>query len=388
MLQKVILSGDFEKAKELLSAGEKLPDNIQDYQKAQIFDKIIRSKEYDLVNLFVSNNDLETDIYEYDSFDKTIFASIVKHLHNDTEGLAFLNTFLPQIQNLNDELEGKSLLSYAIENQSHPDIIKTLLAHDCDVNIISGKEENLIHQIVKKYASSFERGLEYLQLLRDEGLEIDQPNSSGKTPLILAVELHRNEYVEWLLENGANPNAVDKNGKSAFFIAIADQADHDKYKMMRSYGKPEFDRPNNDGETMFCECLRMTHSINEPSLNLIKMLLEDGADPYTGSSHYGEITAIDMIAKKPSEILKTVIGNFSLDVNQKDDEGNTLLHKICDHDSNHDHKTAKETYKKVKILLEAGAQIDVSNSKEETPLMLASKDNLKTKTVELLLTYK
>jgi ankyrin repeat protein len=42
----------------------------------------------------------------------------------------------------------------------------------------------------------------------------------------------------------------------------------------------------------------------------------------------------------------------------------------------------------VKVLLEAGADVSLLNDKEETALMLAEKDNLKVKTVELLLQHK
>jgi ankyrin repeat protein len=46
---------------------------------------------------------------------------------------------------------------------------------------------------------------------------------------------------------------------------------------------------------------------------------------------------------------------------------------------------AKETYRKAKLLLEQGADISITNDKDETALMLASGDNLKIKTVELLM---
>ncbi len=46
---------------------------------------------------------------------------------------------------------------------------------------------------------------------------------------------------------------------------------------------------------------------------------------------------------------------------------------------------AKETYRKVKLLLDHGADISITNDKDETALILASADNLKIKTVELLM---
>ena len=75
----------------------------------------------------------------------------------------------------------------------------------------------------------------------------------------------------------------------------------------------------------------------------------------------------------------------SIDINEQDNEGNTLLHKVCAYNVNYDAEAAKETYRKVKLLLENGADKDIANDKDETPLMLASGDNLKIKTVELLM---
>ncbi|MDO7742560.1 MAG: ankyrin repeat domain-containing protein, partial [Pedobacter sp.] len=58
---------------------------------------------------------------------------------------------------------------------------------------------------------------------------------------------------------------------------------------------------------------------------------------------------------------------------------------VCAFNVNYDQNVAKETYRKVKFLLENGADISLTNTKDQTALMLASDDNLKTKTVQLLL---
>ncbi|MOA66374.1 hypothetical protein D3C78_1931100 [compost metagenome] len=52
---------------------------------------------------------------------------------------------------------------------------------------------------------------------------------------------------------------------------------------------------------------------------------------------------------------------------------------------NYDAEAAKEIYRKVKLLLENGADKEITNDKDETALALASTDNLKVKTVELLM---
>ena len=389
MLQDAIKSNDFEKAKEIINSGVNPFEGMQDYHITGFYDKLVREKSFDVIDALIENEVLKTDIYEYDSFKKTIFMSLVQHLETDEKSMSYLNEFIPRLQSLNDELEGKTLLSLALENEVDFEILQALVDNGCDVNLVDRSENNLIHQIVKKHTRTYEKNLAYLQMLIDQGVDLHAANVVGKTPLHLAVEFHKNEYIQWLLENGADPNIPDKKGITPFFFAVGEAVDHDKYVIMRQFATPQFDMVNNDGETLFYEAIRMMSSVNNNDLNLVNMLLEDGADVYQTSKFYRrEVTAVDAIAEKPADILKVVLESGQLDINRKDDAGNTILHKVCANDSNHEEKRAKETYRKVKLLLAAGADINAINSNEETPIMLASTDNLKTKTVELLLMNK
>jgi len=116
-------------------------------------------------------------------------------------------------------------------------------------------------------------------------------------------------------------------------------------------------------------------------------MVADGADLRQPGTYYGEPKSpLDWIAEKRSEILKAVID--SVDVHAQDDKGNTILHKVCAHNVNFDAEAAKEVYCKAKLLLDAGADPSITNDKDETALMLAQQDNLKVKTVELLMMRK
>ena len=127
--------------------------------------------------------------------------------------------------------------------------------------------------------------------------------------------------------------------------------------------------------------------INGRSENEIKLLIEmieDGGDLYHPSLYYSkDKTPLDQIAEKPAEILEAVFETGKVEINRQDDKGNTLLHKVCALNVNYDANQAKETYRKVKLLLENGADSSITNDEDKTALMLASDDNLKIKTVEL-----
>lgn len=381
MLQKALQSRDFEQARIALINGEKLPVNdMQSYQLTGIYDSLIRENAFDIIALLIADGTIEMDIYEYDSFDQSIFKSIFTYLGNDEASLQFLNEFLPQIQSLNDELGNKTLVSYALDQEVPIELLNVLIQNGCIVDCISASDENLIHQIVKKYTRNYDRGLSYLQLLAEQGLDLDKPNVVKETPLHSAVKEHRNLYIKWLMENGADANFQNKDGESPLFLATSQGGDTEKYELIRQYATPDFEQVNARGETLFCAS----------DLNHLKVLLEDGADLYQPSKNtYGqEISKIDALAISTAEHVQIALDSGQLDVHRKDDKGNTLLHRVCGRETLHEERRAKEVFKVVKLLLASGADAAATNDMDETPMMIAATDTMKTKTVELLLSHK
>lgn len=379
-LHKTLQKRDYATSKELLEAGEKLPSDLKSHQFTSILDGLVQHQEFALIFLFMDDGSIATDVYEYDSFNNTIFQSIVRYLPNDEASQEFLGSFISRLDSLNDELEGKTLLSFALENEIALELIQVLVEHGCDTHILDRSDNNLIHQIVKKYTRKFDNGLRYLQFLYQEGVDVDKPNVVMDTPLHIAVREHRIPYIQWLMKNGANANLQNKQGESPFFIATSQGGGTEKYELMRQFDTPDFSHVNTRGETLFYAA----------DLNHLKLLLEDGADLYqTSKDTYGKtLSKLDTLATNAPEFVEIAIACDQFEVNRQDDHGNTLLHKVCARQTINEEKRAKEIYKIVKLLIAAGADVDITNDNEETAMMLAAKDNLKTKTVELLLSHK
>ncbi|TPD71842.1 ankyrin repeat domain-containing protein [Flavobacterium microcysteis] len=386
MLEQLLNSGKFSEVLDQIANGEKLPKTLNEYSKSSIFDRLFQQKQFEIIRLFLENGVIETDVYEFDSFDKSIFQSVTRGLQTDDESLAFFREFISKFDNINDEVGAKTLLGYFFEKGASLESIKILVEAGCDVNFKNNAEENFLQQVIKTNLMKPELSLSYLEFLIGEGLDVNAQDIVQKTPLITAIEFNRNEYIDLLLQNGANPNHADKNGNTAFFYAVAHKLDVRLYDLLRNYDMPQLDILNKDQVTLLFEYMRMMYDTSEKSLELLRKLIEDGADIYQTSSYYSrDVTPIDLVAEKKPEVLQALLDIGISDINRQDDSGNTLLHKVCAYNVNYDTEKAKEMYRKVKLLLENGADVSITNDKDQKALDLASDDNLKIKTVELLM---
>jgi uncharacterized protein len=391
-LTQALKAGELEKAKELISKGERLSDNLDSYQKKSILETIVKKKGFDVIDLFLKDGTIEKDIYEYDSFEGSVFESIIKYLPSNEESIAFLKNFLSNIQSLNSDIKDQTLLGYALEEGADIAIIKCLVDAGCSLDYKNNAEENYLHSVIRNNSLAMRnqnRALEYLRYLIAAGIDVNAPNIVRATPLIAAINNNKTDYIDLLLENGANPNDQDKHGNTSFYYAVVGKLDYTIYDKLSKHSLPKFELLNNDDETILPSYMRMVNRGTEAELKLLDRLISDGADLTQTSRYYDkQKSSLDWAAEKPVVILSQLLKTGKVDINNQDDRGNTLLHKVCAYNVNFDKEAAKETYRKVKLLMEEGADIDLLNDADETALMIASKDNLKSKTVELLLLKK
>lgn len=384
-IESFLFQGKFDEARESLNNGEIFNDQYLKNNFSQITAKIIEAKEIDFIEKLIKAGFIETDIYELDSFDKSIFNSLTR-LNDDDESIAFFKELMSKMENINDEISDKTLLGYFLEKNASPKIIKTLIDDfGANVQYKNNAGENFIYTILNIYGLETDKVKEYIAILLDNGIDINEKNIVGTTPLICAIKRSKKDFISFLLENGADANETDNLNNTAFYYAVAEQFSFDMYDALATVSSPDFNIVNKDGRTL------LTHFISSVSgspsdITFLERLLADGADVNFCAQYYGQPkSGIDFIVEKKSDILKSVLENVSLDVNEQDNHGNTILHKVCAYNVNYDAEMAKETYRKVKLLLDQGADISISNDKDETALMLASGDNLKIKTVELLM---
>lgn len=385
-IESFLFKGKFDEARECLNNGESFNEQYLKNNFSQIASKIIEAKEIDFIEKLIKAGFIETDIYELDNFDRSIFSPLMRSLKEDDDSISFFKELMSKMENINDEISDQTLLGYFFENGASPKVIKILIEDfSANVQYKNNAGENFIYKVISSSGQEGGKVKEYISILLDNGIDINEKNIVGTTPLMAAIKRNKKELIPFLLENGADPNETDNGNNTAFYYAVAEQFSFDMYDALAAVSSPDFNIVNKDGRTLLTNFIS-TISGSPTDIKFLERLLSDGADLNFCAQYYGQPkSGIDFVVEKKSDILKSVLENASPDVNEQDNQGNTILHKVCAYNVNYDAEMAKETYRKAKLLLEHGADISITNDKDETALMLASGDNLKIKTVELLM---
>lgn len=379
----------FAEAEEMILRGDNILESKYNFKLADAYPTIIRKDAYSIFNALVAHKHVELDIFEYDSFKDTLFLHLAKITTNSDAAIVFLNNFVPQVDNLNDSLEDQTWLSLAFTQNAHPTVIQTLIDNGCDLSYINNAEQNMLHQIIKTRAISDENRLAYIQICIDNGVNVSKKDKTGNTPIHLAITNNKGNCIPILVENGADPNIPNNEGKTAYYLVSVEQRNWDLCNLLSEHYPIDLNAETGLKSTILYEYLKQCHgaTLSASDNAFISYFAENGADPMApNESTYGQIeTAADLIIKKDFPLFEAFFGLFTLDAQATDDHGNTLLHKVCAIDLNFDANKAKDLYRKVKFLLEKGADASRTNNNDKTAVILASDDNLKEKTVALLL---
>lgn len=148
---------------------------------------------------------------------------------------------------------------------------------------------------------------------------IDLPDSLGWTPLIIAASAGHREVVAYLVERGANVQAVTANSQSALHFAC---------------GKGH--------------------------LEVVKLLVEGAGAPLNTRDRFGYTPFIRAVLANREAVVEYLLTSekHRIDLDGKDKLGNSALHIACE----------EENLRMVQLLLEAGADVKATNGEGRTPL--------------------
>lgn len=221
---------------------------------------------------------------------------------------------------------GDNALHFIVRKEKQAETIQYFLAKGVDVNQ-ANKDGNTVFM----NAASSNSDLEIIKILAAKVSNVNATNGKGQTALMLATQNNSPEVVAFLIEKGADVKATDKDGNNlSHYLAQSfnakKPADFEaKLKALQAKG---FDvaAPQKNGNTLY-------HlAINKDDSNLLKRASE-----------------------------------FKIDVNHKNAEGMTALHKAA--------MTSKND-ENLRYLLSVGAKTTEKTAMDETPYDLASENEL------------
>ncbi len=203
-------------------------------------------------------------------------------------------------------------------------------------------------------ASAIDAGdLQKLKELIADGA--NNPDSTGNTPLILAISKNKPEIATFLLQNGADPNIKNTAGEAPLIIA-AKNKNLDLVKLLIT-NKANINTKNADNMTP------LATAANAGNFDMVKFLVENKADINT--QNINGLTPLMIAANIGNLEMATLLINDKSDVNNKDKNGMTAFNYALN----------KDSLPIVQLLMKNGASTGNQDLSLHTLLTLAISNN-------------
>ncbi len=213
---------------------------------------------------------------------------------------------------------------------------------------------------------------DYMQMLIDAGVDINQPALWGETPLCYAAEYGLGDLLRLLLAHGADATRRDKGGNTALHAAVE--------------ARPATDMPHEGAPE---ECERRCRELLAGYAENIRTLVAAGAD-VNAVNDAGETPLYLAVQRKEPALVEALLEKGA-DVSRRYAAGDTVLHILVRRQpplfsvsesqparmrEAHEYwnRSMRERYQAtLRALLAAGADPHAANDAGETPLSLAEK---------------
>jgi ankyrin repeat protein len=389
---------DFQLAKELLTSQVTDFNDLKPFEKSGIIQQALRAKAFEILEVLMEHDLIVLDVYELDRWLGSFFHEAIMHLpfilepkgfgpnrpvvtdpeELDQNVLQFFEKVCAKADNLDEALENQTLLDYAISKNLPIPVLDIIVNAGCPVDRMDASENTLLF---KKLQAPV------IEWLIGHGLNVNHRNKGNETPLLKSIQNNQLEVVKAFLDNGADLNYKDKEGNSLFHIALVDVVSYELFDLLCEYDQPNLEEFNITGSSLLFNYLDRMYAFNPQVKDYLEKLIAMGGNVLqVNKTIYGvSKTPLELSIGKGFDVFETLLAHCHEDINQTDEEGNTLLHKVCAFSLNHDQNKAKELYKIVKLLLGKGADTSIRNTNDKTAMDLAMDDNLKEKVVAILL---
>jgi len=125
--------------------------------------------------------------------------------------------------------KNRSQLVHVVAKSDRPELIEILAEKGADLLIKNEAGESAVHVAVSNGST------DVLKILHSKGVSIDAADNIGTRPLHVAIMGHNRESLQELLKLGANPNLPGQDGKLAMELAL-EMRDYEQASLLLQYG--------------------------------------------------------------------------------------------------------------------------------------------------------
>ena len=194
-----------------------------------------------------------------------------------------------------------------------------------------------------------------VELVLNDGVDINIPVLCNRTPLLWASVSSSSEFIETLIDLGADVNAQRTDDKVTPLRLLAGWNHYMGVRLLLELGA-DANIQDVDGYTP------LHSSVSEGHENLSKLLLKENADANTQNIN-GYTPLHSLVVKGHENLVKVLLKN-NADANTQNIHGDAPLHS----------SVRGGLFKLSQLLIEAGSNVNLRNKKGRTPLYIAVKN--------------
>ncbi|RZK54625.1 MAG: ankyrin repeat domain-containing protein, partial [Pedobacter sp.] len=311
-------------------------------------------KDFSLISYFINKG---VDVKSTDSLGKTAFDYAVKGGHVEV-----LKALIAKgVKFDRDAILAASIGTYGSDGASL-ELYKYLISLNLNPNVIATSGENVLHYVVRK-----PNQVDVINFFIEKGVDVNKPNNEGITPLMYAASTNNDiATLTRLIGLARNINQIDKKGTSALAYAVRRNTP-EIVKLLIENGA-DINTVDAEGYNL-AYYLIPTFAQNPKAFDAKLKLLEDKGFDIAATQKNGSSLYHLILVKNGLTLLKRLEG-YKVDVNAKNKEGLTALHKAA---------MVAEDVTVLKYLVSIGAKKDLTTAFKETAYNLARENEFLTK---------